>query len=63
MVLIRHNIQEEIKFMDDKRKKFLTPNAEVVDFSNEDIITLSGATETANWYESQSNGDNQENFQ
>ena len=25
--------------MDDKKKKFIMPKAEVVDFSNEDIIT------------------------
>lgn len=48
--------------MDDKKKKFIIPDANVIDFSSEDIITLSGGTETVNWYESQDNGDNQENF-
>ena len=27
--------------MDDKKKKFITPQAEVVDFANDDIITIS----------------------
>ena len=35
--------------MDDKKKKFLNPEAEVVAFNNEDIITLSGGTATADW--------------
>lgn len=33
--------------MDDKKKRFVIPNAEVVRFANEDIITLSGATQEA----------------
>ena len=33
--------------MDDKKKKFILPDAEVVDFANDDIITLSGATQEA----------------
>ena len=33
--------------MDDKKKRFVIPNAEVVSFANEDIITLSGATQEA----------------
>lgn len=33
--------------MNDKKKKFVNPEANVVDFANEDIITLSGATQKA----------------
>ena len=33
--------------MIDKKKKFKNPEAEVVDFANDDIITLSGATQQA----------------
>ena len=33
--------------MNDKKKKFVIPEANVVDFANDDIITLSGATQTA----------------
>lgn len=29
--------------MDDKKKKFIPPEVEVIDFTDEDIITLSGA--------------------
>lgn len=35
--------------MDDKKKKYAKPEAEVVDFAKEDIITLSGGTGTAGW--------------
>ena len=35
--------------MDDRKKKFKIPEAEVIDFSDEDIITLSGGTATADW--------------
>ena len=36
--------------MDDKKKKFIMPKAEVVDFSNEDIITESLTRNgTADW--------------
>ncbi len=34
--------------MDDKKKKFIVPEAEVLDFATDDIITLS-AGDTANW--------------
>ena len=34
--------------MDDKKKKFIAPEADVLDFANDDIITLS-AGETAGW--------------
>ena len=33
--------------MDDKKKKFIMPEAELVDFANDDIITLSGAEQKA----------------
>ena len=34
--------------MDDKKKKFIMPEADLVSFSNDDIITLSGgATQEA----------------
>ena len=33
--------------MDDKKKKYLIPEAEIVDFADEDIITLSGVDEAA----------------
>lgn len=37
--------------MDDKKKKkYVIPEAEILDFANDDIITLSGA-ETAEWGE------------
>ena len=36
--------------MDDKKKRFAIPEAEVVDFANEDIITLSAQdANNANW--------------
>lgn len=35
--------------MIDKKKKFIMPEADVIDFSDEDIITLSGGTATADW--------------
>ena len=34
--------------MDDKKKKFIAPEADVLDFAHDDIITLSG-DETATW--------------
>ena len=34
--------------MDDKKKKFVTPEAEIIDFSEEDIITGSGDPDWAN---------------
>ena len=33
--------------MDDKKKKFVIPDAEVVDFAMEDIITVSSGEQTA----------------
>ena len=35
--------------MDDKKKKFVIPDAEVVDFAMEDIITYSSGTQRALW--------------
>ena len=35
--------------MDDKKKKFSVPEIETVDFSNEDIITMSTGTGAAGW--------------
>ena len=36
--------------MDDKKKKYVAPVAETIDFANDDIITLSGvATGNADW--------------
>ena len=34
--------------MDDKKKKFIVPEAEILDFATDDIITLS-AGDTATW--------------
>ena len=36
--------------MDDKKKKFVVPEAEIVSFQEEDIITASDAEDTLNWY-------------
>lgn len=33
----------------DEEKKFIVPEAEIVDFTNEDIITLSGAIQGGFW--------------
>lgn len=33
--------------MNDKKKKFIIPEADIVDFANADIITLSAATQQA----------------
>ena len=33
--------------MDDKKKKYVLPEAEIVDFSGEDMVTTSGL---ANWW-------------
>ena len=35
----------------DEEKKFVPPVAEVVDFTNDDIITLSGGDRALNWNE------------
>ena len=38
--------------MDDKKKKYVIPEAEIIDFANDDIITLSGLlSNNANWLE------------
>lgn len=48
--------------MDDKKKrKYVVPEAEIIDFAEEDIITLSaGNAETGNWWDG--DGDNTEGF-
>lgn len=35
--------------MDDKKKKFIPPEVEVIDFTDEDIITLSTPGANADW--------------
>ena len=35
--------------MDDKKKKYVIPEAEIVDFSSEDIITVSVVEGAADW--------------
>ena len=46
--------------MDDKKKKkYVIPEAEIVDFTGEDIITLSSGTDNANWW---GGNDNQEGW-
>lgn len=35
--------------MDDKKKKFVVPEAEIIDFSEEDIITASVGTDAVKW--------------
>ena len=37
--------------MDDKKKKFVIPDAEVVDFAMEDIVTVSGVDRAVQWTE------------
>ena len=32
-----------------EKKKFLKPEAEIIDFQNSDIITVSGGTDRAAW--------------
>lgn len=44
---------------DKKKKKYVKPDAEVISFTNEDIITLSSGTDKLAWW---SNGDDQETF-
>lgn len=44
--------------MEDKKKKYLKPIAELIDFNNDDIITLSGAPNGGEAGE----GDNTEGF-
>ena len=34
----------------DEEKKFLPPMAEIVDYTSDDIITLSGSDAAAYWY-------------
>ena len=47
--------------MNDKKKKFIVPEAEIIDFSEEDIITGSGLSEgddLENWVNGGGAGDN-----
>ena len=37
--------------MDDKKKKFVIPEAEVVDFAMEDIVTVSEVNRAVRWDE------------
>ena len=37
--------------MDDKKNKYVIPEAELIDFASSDIITLSGVDEAAGWEE------------
>lgn len=43
--------------MDDKKKKFVVPEVEVINFENDDIITLSNGTD-GDWWLSDSDGEN-----
>ena len=43
-----HLLSKEVAYMDDKKKKFIAPEAEVQNFTDDDIITIS-AGDTANW--------------
>ena len=47
-LLSKRLLKEVTLYMDDKKKKFIAPEADVLDFANDDIITLS-AGETAGW--------------
>ena len=42
--------------MDDKKKKYVIPEAEIVDFAENDIITLSNGVQAALW-EDDDNGE------
>ena len=37
--------------MKDEKKKFIIPDAEIIEFSNNDIITLSDGTGNTDWGE------------
>ena len=41
-------LKEVTLYMDDKKKKFIAPEADVLDYANDDIITLS-SNDTAQW--------------
>ena len=58
LVLIRLDIKEVVYMENKKKKKYLMPEAEIVDFANEDILTTSGR---AQWWEDDSE-DNVENW-
>lgn len=46
--------------MEEKKKIFTVPEAEIIDFCDNDIITISTGEENANWWDG--NGDNNEDF-
>ena len=48
--------------MDDKKKKFVLPEADVVDFVNDDIITTSGLRDGGYLNEDVGGGDNIDTF-
>jgi hypothetical protein len=43
--------------MEEKKKKFITPNVEIVDFSGDDIVTASVYGDTPEWYLEETDGD------
>lgn len=44
--------------MDDKKKKFMIPETEIVNFTNEEIITISATDDVANI----GDGENEEDY-
>ena len=48
--------------MNDKKKRFLAPQAQLIDFINEDIITTSGLRDGGYLNEDVGGGDNVEEF-
>ena len=49
MFLLSMRLLKEVTlYMDDKKKKFIAPEADVLDYANDDIITLS-SNDTAQW--------------
>ena len=47
-LLSKRLLKEVTLYMDDKKKKFIAPEADVLDFANDDIIALS-SNDTAQW--------------
>lgn len=59
--LAEYKVIRRTLYMDDiKKKKFVAPEVEVIDFADDDIITLSETTGLLNWWEG--DGDNNEDF-
>ena len=49
MFLLSKKLLKEVTlYMDDKKKKFIAPEAEVLDFANDDIVTVR-STAPAPW--------------